>query len=147
VIGLEWELVHDEACRWEHVISEEVEEHLVELLNAPRESPYGNPIPGLSELGVQRDADGFRTGNEPLVDVLDQATGSVRVRLVRIGEELQKDVELMANLRKAGVTPGTEVEAGPEGDGIRLGIRLGQGEGIACELDRMAAVHLFVNKI
>lgn len=143
VIGLEWELVHDEACRWEHVISEEVEEHLVELLKAPRESPYGNPIPGLSELGVQRDADGFRTGNEPLVDVLGAATGSVRVRLVRIGEELQKDVELMANLRKAGLTPGTEVEAVPDGEGIRLGL----GDGIACALDRMAAVHLFVSKI
>ena len=25
VIGLDWELVHDEACRWEHVISEDVE--------------------------------------------------------------------------------------------------------------------------
>ena len=143
VIGLEWELVHDEACRWEHVISEEVEEHLVELLKAPRESPYGNPIPGLSELGVQRDADGFRTGNEPLVDVIDQATGSVRVRLVRIGEELQKDVELMANLRNAGLTPGVEVDAGPEGDYIRLG---GDGDTV-CDLDRAAAVHLFVSKI
>src|SRR3954447_2178338 len=59
VIGLEWELVHDEACRWEHVISEEVEEHLVDLLKAPTDSPYGNPIPGLSELGVDGEVDGF----------------------------------------------------------------------------------------
>ncbi len=47
VIGLDWEKVHDEACRWEHVISEDVERTLVVLLNAPTESPYGNPIPGL----------------------------------------------------------------------------------------------------
>ena len=52
VIGLDWELVHDEACRWEHVISEDVERKLVDLLNSPTESPYGNPIPGLEELGV-----------------------------------------------------------------------------------------------
>ena len=35
VIGLDWEKVHDEACRWEHVISEDVERKLVDLLNAP----------------------------------------------------------------------------------------------------------------
>ncbi len=51
VIGLDWEKVHDEACRWEHVISEDVERRLVVLLNAPTESPYGNPIPGPDELG------------------------------------------------------------------------------------------------
>ncbi len=51
VIGLEWALVHDEACRWEHVMSERVEQRLVELLDHPDRSPYGNPIPGLSELG------------------------------------------------------------------------------------------------
>ena len=51
VIGLEWELVHEEACRWEHVMSESVERRLIELLEHPTESPYGNPIPGLDELG------------------------------------------------------------------------------------------------
>ena len=25
IIGLEWEFVHDEACRWEHVMSDKVE--------------------------------------------------------------------------------------------------------------------------
>ena len=51
VIGLDWELVHAEACRWEHVMSETVERRLLELLDHPTESPYGNPIPGLDELG------------------------------------------------------------------------------------------------
>jgi DtxR family Mn-dependent transcriptional regulator len=53
VIGLEWEQVHAEACRWEHVMSEAVERRVVELLRHPTESPYGNPIPGLEELGEQ----------------------------------------------------------------------------------------------
>ena len=66
VIGLDWEKVHDEACRWEHVISEDVERRLVELLHSPTESPYGNPIPGLEELGRSRRADLFREGNEQL---------------------------------------------------------------------------------
>jgi DtxR family Mn-dependent transcriptional regulator len=51
VIGLDLELVHEEACRWEHVVSEHVERRLVQLLEHPTESPYGNPIPSLDELG------------------------------------------------------------------------------------------------
>ena len=52
VIGLPWEEVHIEACRWEHVISENVERRLVELLDYPVRCPHGNIIPGLDELGV-----------------------------------------------------------------------------------------------
>ena len=52
VIGLPWEEVHVEACRWEHVISEHVERRLVELLDYPVYCPHGNVIPGLDELGV-----------------------------------------------------------------------------------------------
>ena len=55
VIGLEWEDVHAEACRWEHVMSEAVERRLLELLDQPTVSPYGNPIPGLDELGIAPD--------------------------------------------------------------------------------------------
>ncbi len=51
VIGLEWEYVHDEACRWEHVMSERVERKILALVGDLAESPYGNPIPGLAELG------------------------------------------------------------------------------------------------
>src|SRR3982750_2460057 len=66
VIGLEWELVHAEACRWEHVMSEAVERRLIDLLDHPTESPYGNPIPGLSELGESAEFDVFLDGMELL---------------------------------------------------------------------------------
>src|SRR5450756_1153998 len=59
VIGLEWEFVHDEACRWEHVMSERVERKILALIGEQRESPYGNPIPGLDELGEPLN-EGFR---------------------------------------------------------------------------------------
>ena len=62
VIGLEWEYVHDEACRWEHVMSERVERKILAMLKDHHESPYGNPIPGLDELGDAEVADDFRTG-------------------------------------------------------------------------------------
>ena len=51
VLGLEWEKVHAEACRWEHVISEDAERRIMQLVSDPRRSPYGNPVPGLEELG------------------------------------------------------------------------------------------------
>src|SRR5689334_13313545 len=66
VIGLDWELVHEEACRWEHVMSESVERRLLELLDHPTESPYGNPIPGLAELGEARVGESFMSDVEPL---------------------------------------------------------------------------------
>ncbi len=54
VIGLDWPYIHEEACRWEHVMSERVERRLLEILDSPVESPYGNPIPGLEKLGLPR---------------------------------------------------------------------------------------------
>ena len=53
VIGLDIEYVHDEACRWEHVMSDHVEKRILAMLNNPKFSPYGNAIPGLEELGVE----------------------------------------------------------------------------------------------
>ena len=50
VIGLDYADVHEEACRWEHVMSEAVERKLLTLLGNPTVSPFGNPIPGLEAL-------------------------------------------------------------------------------------------------
>src|SRR5262249_34011945 len=64
VIGLPWEEVHIEACRWEHVISDSVERRLAVLLNYPVRCPHGNVIPGLAELGVP-DTAGDRAATPP----------------------------------------------------------------------------------
>ena len=140
VIGLDWELVHDEACRWEHVISEDVERRLVDLLHTPTESPYGNPIPGLDELGVAGPPGLFRDGNEQLADAVRQAP--VRVVIERMSEEIQKDVEMMGTLRVAGIRPGAEVDAEVGG----LGVRLSADGHPGCEIDRLASTHLFVTR-
>ena len=50
VIGMEWAQVHDEACRWEHVMSDAVEARLEELLSNTCVDPYGNPMPGCAPL-------------------------------------------------------------------------------------------------
>ena len=104
VIGLEWEYVHDEACRWEHVMSERVERKILALLESPEQSPYGNPIPGLDELGADGETVDFLTGMTtlPLVAGLEQSEVVVR----RIGEPLQADHEALALLTAAGLLPG-----------------------------------------
>src|SRR5680860_793515 len=89
VIGLEIEFVHEEACRWEHVMSEQVERRLVELLDHPTESPYGNPIPGLAELGESDAPQDFLEGVQPLTKVVRGLTEPIRVIVRRISEPLQ----------------------------------------------------------
>jgi DtxR family Mn-dependent transcriptional regulator len=143
VIGLDWEKVHDEACRWEHVISEDVERKLVDLLHVPTVSPYGNPIPGLEELGVSAEPEPFREGNEQLQDVVGTSELSITVVIERISEEIQKDVEMMGTLRQAGIKPGAQVRAEPAGLGVRLTF-----DGLpGCEIDREASTHLFVSRV
>ena len=117
VIGLEWELVHAEACRWEHVMSEDVERKLLRLLDKPTVSPYGNPIPGLEEL---ERGDGLSASSSvpPALEVglqrLDELArrGGGRVEVRRIAEHVQNDAELMAELKLAGIVPGHIVEVG-----------------------------------
>ena len=145
VIGLEWEQVHAEACRWEHVMSETVERRLVELLDHPTESPYGNPIPGLAELGEADGEAAFMSGVEALDTVVNTAVGAstgTRVMVRRIGEEMQKDEEVMAALRRVGALPDkvVTVEAGAEG------VLIGSG-GETAEIDLDLASHLFVHRL
>jgi DtxR family Mn-dependent transcriptional regulator len=107
VIGLPWEEVHAEACRWEHVMSEDVERRLVQVLNSPTVSPFGNPIPGLSELGVgaPAEADGVN-----LVRLTELPSGQpVPVVVRQLTEHVQGDVDLIARLKEAGVVPNARV--------------------------------------
>ena len=46
VLGLSWSAAHHEACKWEHVITDEVEVALAKMLGNPTACPHGNPIPG-----------------------------------------------------------------------------------------------------
>jgi DtxR family transcriptional regulator, Mn-dependent transcriptional regulator len=105
VIGLEWEFVHDEACRWEHVMSEKVERKILEILGHPTESPYGNPIPGLDELG-DSPAVAFMAGVTNVLDAVAGSAGPVTAVIRRLGEPVQFDPELLTQLRQSGVMPG-----------------------------------------
>src|SRR5690349_1672969 len=96
VIGLDYADVHEEACRWEHVMSEAVERKLLTLLGHPTVSPFGNPIPGLDALledrpGPASAADGAAAPGEPTVLSAAVAAQERRVVVRRISEQLQED--------------------------------------------------------
>ncbi|MFF9105035.1 metal-dependent transcriptional regulator [Streptomyces rubrogriseus] len=143
VIGLEWEQVHAEACRWEHVMSEAVERRLLRLLRHPTESPYGNPIPGLEELGGANPAaprpSAPAAGSTVSLGDLRPGPDGVSAVVRRIGEPVQADGGLLAALRRAGVRPGAVVRVTPWPGGVRVG-----SGGRTARLPARTAAHVFV---
>ncbi|HEY3831834.1 MAG TPA: metal-dependent transcriptional regulator [Acidimicrobiia bacterium] len=96
VIGLEWEKVHREADRWEHVISDDVEEKLIALLGDPATCPHGNPIPG-----------SLHSAPEVSTLPLSQAApGPVTVR--RVSERIEIDDVAIQLVADAALTPGRD---------------------------------------
>jgi DtxR family Mn-dependent transcriptional regulator len=140
VIGLEWEYVHDEACRWEHVMSERVERKILALLNDHHDSPYGNPIPGLDELGDDGPSEDFRTGLRTLTELAGEQTETVLVR--RIGEPIQVDHEALALLTVARLLPGERVRVRREGGRV-VAVREDAPDATAVSLPDDVAQHVF----
>lgn len=136
VLGLDWHLVHDEACRWEHVMSEAVERRLLDILGHPTQSPYGNPIPGLAELGDDERDDRLGGVMMPLTQIPKAAD---RVVVRRIGEPIQSDTDLLTRLRRAGLSPNAVLPISWVGDRVQIGTG-DQG----MELDESVAAHVFV---
>jgi DtxR family transcriptional regulator, Mn-dependent transcriptional regulator len=123
VIGLPWEEVHIEACRWEHVISDRVERHLADLLHYPVRCPHGNVIPGLAELGVPDVAiDGAQAAAaEPAIAMTAIAVEApTHVIVRRISEQLQSDAALMLKLKNIGIQPGREVTLVAGSEDVRV---------------------------
>jgi DtxR family Mn-dependent transcriptional regulator len=146
VIGLPWEEVHIEACRWEHVMSESVESRLVTLLDNPTVCPHGNPIPGLGELGAKEPAEGGANALTSMSDLASLAGHrDIPVVVRRISEQVQSDPAVMLKLKQVGIQPGREVTLAASDDGVRV-----TGDGDAndtlAELPRDVAAHVFVSR-
>jgi DtxR family Mn-dependent transcriptional regulator len=110
VIGLEWEKVHREADRWEHAISADVEQKLVELLGDPATCPHGNPIPGSAH----------RVDTGPTVPLALAPAGPVLV--ARISEKIELDDRALRLLAAARLVPGSQASvlgSGAEGTRVR----------------------------
>jgi DtxR family transcriptional regulator, Mn-dependent transcriptional regulator len=115
VIHLELERVHDEAARWQDVVSDAATMRIATVLGFPSVSPFGMPIPGMPELRA-------RAGGPP---VSGPAHGAPRVPAVCLGREhqltgravvrwiaesLQSDGDRMSVLDLAGIRPGATLD-------------------------------------
>jgi DtxR family Mn-dependent transcriptional regulator len=152
VIKMPWEEVHIEACRWEHVISESVEQRVLELLDYPVLCPHGNLIPGLLELGLperaqQRVLAVTRDAGVPMTDVPGEpGSAGIRVVIRRISEQIQSDLDLMLKLRRAGIQPGREVILMVGEHGVR--VTAGESmDSSPTEFPDHIASHVFVSPV
>ncbi len=98
VVGLPWHQAHEEAVVWGAAISEQVERRFTEILDDPATCVHGNPIPGSRRKVDQR-------GLRPL----DTVRPGQRVRLERLTEDLELDLDVMRFLEESGLTPGAEI--------------------------------------
>lgn len=95
-LGYTWDEVHEEACRLEHVISEDFEARMDAALGHPTRDPHGDPIPS-AEL-VMPDDEGY-----PLSSL--RATQGAVIR--RVNDE---NPELLRHLDDLGLVPGVQLE-------------------------------------
>jgi DtxR family transcriptional regulator, Mn-dependent transcriptional regulator len=136
VIGMPYEEAHDEACRWEHVMSDAVEQRVYDLLNRPTRSPYGNPIPGLDALGSSM-SDVIPGAERERNLAFPGLAGQVVVK--RICESVQVDSDVLRQLHAAGVDPGAMVTVAQERDGVTI-----DRSGDKVRLPREVASRVFV---
>ena len=128
IIGLAWDKAHEEAGRWEHVISDEVEALIVRLLGNPSTCPHGNPIPGAPSADVSLAAlAGFAPGD--------------RVRLERVTEQVEVDRDALSYLAQSGFVPGTAAEVRTKAPDGTLVLDV---DGSAVAVGPGLALHLFV---
>lgn len=93
ILGLSWADAHQEAGKWEHVLSDDVEAAINRILGAPTTCPHGNPIPGSSYVVPE---------SVPLARLDAGATFTVS----RIPEELEFTPGLLEFLQQSSILPG-----------------------------------------
>jgi DtxR family Mn-dependent transcriptional regulator len=118
ILGLSWAEAHQEAGRWEHVISDNVEAAIIRLLKDPTTCPHGNPIPGSGYTAPDSVA-------------LSNLTVGDAFTVSRIPEALEFTPGLLEFLEDAAIQPGHEgtvTASSPDGtttveiDGRHIGV-------------------------
>lgn len=96
ILHIDWDKVHEAACKLEHGMTEEILNSIEKILNHPKTCPHGNPIPSQQGKIVEEDFEN-----------LAQLDTNERSTIVKIANENQ---ELLHYLSKMGVAPGVLVE-------------------------------------
>jgi len=139
VLGLEWSKCHEEACRWEHVITDEAELLIAKRLSTLDTDPYGNPIPGLDALGLAPAAS--QPAKAHLTDALEANGGEGIFRVASIAEAAQARPDFLRQLRDAGIGIGSEIHCNRAAGVYRL---RADRSTQTVELDRQLAEQFFV---
>jgi DtxR family Mn-dependent transcriptional regulator len=128
MLGLSWAEAHDEAGRWEHVISPNVEVAMMRALGDPTTCPHGNPIPG--------------TDYQPPTSVtLNTLSVGQSFTVSRIPEELEFTPGLLEFLESSSLLPGhsgTVTALAPKG------ITVVEIDGQTVEIDQFATQRILV---
>ncbi len=127
VLGLDWSVVHDEADRLEHAISDAVLERMDSMLGHPKTDPHGDPIPGPK-------GDVHEPPRVSLVDCpVDEPQQIARV--------LDQEAEFLQFAERNGLTPGSTVEVGrrdPAAEAVK--IRTARGDDVSLGLAAAAKI-------
>lgn len=132
IIGVDWAFAHAEACKWEHVISDNVETKIYDVLDSPKTSPFGNPIPLQDAPVPWRDFTTLRLA----------ARNPGRGVIARISEAIQSDIELLEQMERIGATPGAQVTITTIPGGIEMGADNGQ-----VQMSEDQADHIWVSTV
>jgi DtxR family Mn-dependent transcriptional regulator len=119
LLHLDADKIHAEACRWEHVMSEDVERRLLDVLGHPRQSPFGNPIPALEELDERPAEVSLPDTALTLAAAAGVAAGQGLIR--RIDETAQSGNGTLTALQRVDAGVGDTVTFRREGDGVLVG--------------------------
>lgn len=100
--------VHAEACRWEHAISDDVANRMMEFLNNPKVDPFGNSIPAAVD-GPQAIETAEKVGLCALSAVKLAENEPKKVKVVRFAESLQLAEAQISLFVDAGFLPSVDV--------------------------------------
>ena len=114
VLGVDIHDVHDEACRWEHVMSDNVERRVTSIVKDCTRSPFGNPVPALDELGV--DAPSV----PKVARAIDLPEEEIEGTVAQINEILQVEGDRLRELTEAGIVVGATVNVVNYGHSVIL---------------------------
>ncbi|MEM3660610.1 MAG: metal-dependent transcriptional regulator [Thermoproteota archaeon] len=116
ILKMEWDRVHETACRLEHSLTDEVVKHLEKALNYPRTCPHGNPIP--NEQGRV-----FEEETQPLSELAEGEQGVI----VKVVEEKP---DFLIRLKKQGLVPGAVVRVLKASSDEQVGFEVGGEKGV-----------------
>ena len=95
-LNVPWDQVHDEAEKWEHILSEDLEDRIDKILGYPTTDPHGAPIPSRDGNIEQRDT-----------NLLSELTQGDNAIIVEVSDD---DTDMLRYLGKLELYPQTNIQ-------------------------------------